>query len=147
MGARSSSCEARRPAGRATSSRSRPPVARRAALASTPESDERSVLPSPRRDEVAVISDRGGRSALYLAPLAGGAPRELSSDPTRNYFSPRWSPDGERVAAISTRRSDGVPRLAGAEGLAETHVVVFDRDGRVLFDAPGFMPDWMPPWH
>ncbi len=116
-------------------------------LASTPGSDERSVLPSPQRDEIAVISDRDGRSALYLAPLAGGEPRELSSDPTRNYFSPRWSPDGERVAAISTRRSDGEPRLAEPECLAETRVVVFDREGRLLFDAPGFMPDWMPPWH
>jgi TolB protein len=115
-------------------------------LASTPESDERSVLPSPRRDEIAVISDRDGRSALYLAPLAGGALRELGSDPSRNYFSPRWSPDGERLAAISTSRSDGEPRLAKAKGLAETRVVVFDREGRVLFEAPGLMPDWMPPW-
>lgn len=115
-------------------------------LASTPASDERSVLPSPRRDEIAVISDREGRSALYLAPLAGGAPRELSSDSGRHYYSPRWSPDGERLVTISTRTSDAEPRLGEVEGLAETRVVVFDRKGRVLFDAPGFMPDWMPPW-
>jgi len=115
-------------------------------LASTPGSDERSVLPSPRRDEIAVVSDRDGRSALYLAPLNGGTLRELSSDRARNYYSPRWSPDGERLAAISTGRSDGEPRLREAEDLAETRVVVFDREGRVLVDAPGFMPDWMPPW-
>jgi Tol biopolymer transport system component len=115
-------------------------------LASTPESDERSVIPSPRRDEIAIISDREGSSALYLAPLAGGEPRKLSSDPSRHYFAPRWSPDGERVVVISTRRSDGEPRLGKPETLAETHVVVFDREGRVLFDGPGVMPDWMPPW-
>jgi TolB protein len=115
-------------------------------LASTPASDERSVLPSPRRDEIAIVSDRDGRSALYLAPLDGGAVRELSSDPTRSYFSPRWSPDGERVAAISTSAGDDEPGLTQAKGLAETRVVVFDRKGRLLFDAPGFMPDWMPPW-
>jgi len=115
-------------------------------LASTPESDERSVLPSPRRDEIALISDRDGRSALYLAPLAGGTPRELSSDPTRDYFSPRWSPDGERLAAISTRRSDGEPHLGEPEALAAARVVVFDREGHLLFDDTGFMPDWMPPW-
>jgi Tol biopolymer transport system component len=115
-------------------------------LASTPPSDERSVLPSPRRDEIAIISDRDGGSALYLAPIAGGAPRKLSSDSGRHYYSPRWSPDGERLVTISTRKSDGEPRLGEAEGLAETRVVVFDRQGRVLFDAPGFMPDWMPPW-
>ena len=116
-------------------------------LASTPESDERSVLPSPRRDEIAIISDREGRSALYLAPLADGEKiRELSSDTSRHYYSPRWSPDGERVVTISTRTSEGEPRLGEPEVLAETHVVVFDRQGRLLFDAPGFMPDWMPPW-
>jgi Tol biopolymer transport system component len=116
-------------------------------LASTPGSDESSVLPSPRRDEIALISNRDGRSALYLAPLVGGEPRELSSDPTRDYFTPRWSPDGERLAAVSTRSRDGAPRLADAEALAETRVVVFDRNGRVLFETPGFMADWMPPWH
>ena len=115
-------------------------------LASTPSSDERSVLPSPRRDEIALISDRNGRSALYLAPLAGGTPRQLSSDSDRDYFTPRWSPDGERLVAISTPKGDGEPRLVDVERLAETRAVVFDREGRVLFDGPGFMPDWMPPW-
>ncbi len=115
-------------------------------LASTPSSDERSVLPSPRRDEIALISDRDGRSALYLAPLEGGTPRQLSSDSDRDYFTPRWSPDGERVVAISTPKGDGEPRLVDVERLAEPRAVVFDRKGRVLFDGPGFMPDWMPPW-
>ena len=115
-------------------------------LASTPASDERSVIPSPRRDEIAVVSDRDGRSALYLAPLSGGTLRELSSDRSRHYYSPRWSPDGERLVAISTRKSDGEPRLSDPRDLAETRVVVFDREGRVLVDTPGFMPDWMPPW-
>lgn len=115
-------------------------------LASTRESDESNVAPSPRRDEIALISDRDGRSALYLAPLDGGTPRGLSSDPTRRYFFLRWSPDGERIATISTRAGEGEPRLTDAAVLATTHVVVFDRQGRVLFDAPGFMPDWMPPW-
>jgi Tol biopolymer transport system component len=115
-------------------------------LASTPASDERSVLPSPRRDEIAVISDRDGRSALYLAPLPGGTLRELSPNSGRSYYSPRWSPDGERLVAISTPRSDGEPLLRETGALAETRVVVFDREGRVLFEGPGFMPDWMPPW-
>jgi Tol biopolymer transport system component len=115
-------------------------------LASTPASDERSVLPSPRRDEVAVISNRDGPWALYLAPLAGGEPRRLSPDSDRHYYSPRWSPDGERLVTIATRESREESRLRDEEDLAETHVVVFDRQGRVLFEAPGFMPDWMPPW-
>jgi Tol biopolymer transport system component len=115
-------------------------------LASTPESDERSVLPSPQRDEIALISDRDGRFALYLAPLAGGTPRLLSSDPGRHCYSGRWSPDGERVVVISTRKTEKELSLGEVEQLADSHAVVFDREGRVLFDAPGFMPDWMPPW-
>jgi thioredoxin-related protein len=50
------------------------------------------------------------------------------------------------VAAISTDGGDKEPRLTDEEVLAETRVVVFDRKGRVLYEAPGFMPDWMPPW-
>jgi Tol biopolymer transport system component len=115
-------------------------------LASTPHSDDHSASPSPRRDEIAFVSDRGGPSALYLAPLDGGPPRELLRDGERNLFAPRWSPDGERLAAIATPRSVGEPRLSDRRGLAETHTLVCDREGRVLFDAPGFMPDWMPPW-
>ena len=37
-------------------------------------------------------------------------------------------------------------RLSDRAGLAQAHVVVFDRQGRALLDVPGFMPDWMPPW-
>ena len=39
-----------------------------------------------------------------------------------------------------------MPRLADPDGLAEARVVVLDREGRALFEAPGMMPDWMPAW-
>jgi hypothetical protein len=39
-----------------------------------------------------------------------------------------------------------MPRLSDREGLARVRVVVVDREGRVLFETPGMMPDWMPPW-
>ncbi len=115
-------------------------------FASTPASNDHSARPSPRRDEIVFVSDRDGPSALYLAPLAGGAPHALSNDPTRNFYAPHWSPDGERVVAIATPVRAGRPQLSEPDSLAETHTVVFDRAGRSLFDAPGFMPDWMPPW-
>ena len=38
------------------------------------------------------------------------------------------------------------PRLSDPASLASTRVRVLDRDGQVLFDAPGFNVDWMPPW-
>ena len=115
-------------------------------LVSTPESNDHTARPSPRRDEIVFVSDRSGSSALYLAPLAGGAARPLTADPTRQYFAPNWSPDGERVAAIATPDHAGEGKLSEHERLAGMHVVVLDREGRTLFDAPGFMPDWMPPW-
>ena len=115
-------------------------------LASNSESNDHTARPSPRRDEIVFVSDRSGRSALYLAPLAGGAARPLTADPTRQYFAPHWSPDGERVATITTPHHASRTKLSERERLAEMHVVVLDREGRTLFDAPGFMPDWMPPW-
>ena len=71
-------------------------------LVSRPESNDDTPRPSPCRDELVFVSDRSGLSALYLAPLAGGAARPLSADPTRQFFAPHWSPDGERVVAIAT---------------------------------------------
>lgn len=115
-------------------------------LASDPGSSDHSARPSPTRDEFVFVSDRDGRAALYLAPIDGGAARALSRDASLHFFAPHWSPDGERVVAIATPAQVGRPKLARQESLAETRTLVFDREGRVLFDAPGFMPDWMPPW-
>jgi Tol biopolymer transport system component len=115
-------------------------------VAASPEADDHSASASPSRDEIAFVSDRDGAPQLYLAPLAGGAARALHRDPERRFFAPRWSPDGDRLAAIATPRSVAEPRLSDRASLAATHVVVFDREGRLLFDAHGFMPDWMPPW-
>jgi hypothetical protein len=39
-----------------------------------------------------------------------------------------------------------MPRLADRDGLADAGVLVLDRDGNELFEAPGMMPDWMPAW-
>jgi Tol biopolymer transport system component len=116
------------------------------ALASEPGSNDHSARPSPVRDEFVFVSDRGGAPGLYLAPSAGGKARALSRDSAREFYAPHWSADGERVLAIATPVHVGRPQLSRPASLAETHAVVFDREGRVLFDAPGFMPDWMPPW-
>jgi Tol biopolymer transport system component len=116
------------------------------ALASTPASDDHSAQPSPRRAEFAFVSDRDGRSDVYLAPLGGGPARRLGSDDARHRYAPHWSPDGERLALISTPDRVGERGLDEPESLARIHVVVLDRAGRVLLDVPGCMPDWMPPW-
>jgi len=107
-------------------------------LAAQPEADEHSARPSPTRDEIAFISDRDGSRDLFLVDLAGGTARNLSQTPDRPESAPRWSPDGERIAVSG--ESDGEPDLTAGR------VEVFDRQGTRLFDTPGTMPDWMPPW-
>jgi dipeptidyl aminopeptidase/acylaminoacyl peptidase len=54
---------------------------------------------------------------LYIAPVAGGAPRRLTSHP-KSDTRPRFSPDGRRVAFVSNREGSSqvyVLDLAGGE--------------------------------
>jgi dipeptidyl aminopeptidase/acylaminoacyl peptidase len=61
---------------------------------------------------VRVTVDRPGnryRRAIWLAPADGGPPRRLTAG-ARSDTSPRWSPDGRRLAFVSTRDGD-TPQL------------------------------------
>src|SRR5712691_9035263 len=63
---------------------------------------------SPKGDLVAfTITDvdkvaNKSTTQIYLVPLGGGEPRQLTND-ERSSSSPRWSPDGEKLAFISAR--------------------------------------------
>ena len=63
---------------------------------------------SPKGDLVAfTITDMDttanrGSTQIYLVPLAGGEMRQLTNDENSS-ASPRWSPDGEKLAFISAR--------------------------------------------
>jgi dipeptidyl aminopeptidase/acylaminoacyl peptidase len=81
------------------------------------------------------------RSAIWLADTAGGEPRRLTSGDARD-FAPRWSPDGSRLAFLSTRRGSPpqiyVLRLDGGEARQVTTLeggasnVEWSPDGRAL---------------
>jgi Tol biopolymer transport system component len=113
---------------------------------SGPDSDDHSARPSPNRDAFAFVSDRAGSYDVFVAEFEGDRVRQLTHTPDLNEFAPRWSPDGERLVVIATPASAGKPRLVDREHLADARVVVLDRTGQVLFDTPGYNPDWMPPW-
>lgn len=103
-------------------------------VASRPAFDDHTARPSPTRDELAFISNRSGNSEAYRVPLAGGLPRRLTHTPRRHENAPRWSPDGDKISLT----------VLGPDGIY--HLVVVDREGRVLLDVPGQMSDWMPAW-
>lgn len=115
-------------------------------LASSPRSDSHSARPSPTRDEIVFVSDRGGDFDVYRMNLDGSELRNLTRTPDRDEFAPRWSADGQRMLVTVVAQEHGLPRLADPESLANSRVLALDRDGNVLFEARGFMPDWMPPW-
>ncbi|MEP7270686.1 MAG: S9 family peptidase [Acidobacteriota bacterium] len=67
-------------------------------------------------------------SALWIVPTNGGAPRQLTAGPRDT--SPRWSPDGKRLAFIRSPEKDGRPQapqifllsLEGGEAQAVTEM-------------------------
>jgi Tol biopolymer transport system component len=108
--------------------------------------DLHSARPSPTRDEIAFVAEREGAAVVFLADLAGGEARALTRAAERQAFAPRWSPDGERLVVTTTPAGTPMPRLADPGGLAQTKLLVLDRQGNELFEAPGMMADWMPAW-
>jgi Tol biopolymer transport system component len=114
--------------------------------ASADHADNHSARPSPTRDEFVFVSDRSGNSDVYLADLAGGAPRNLTDSADRNEYAPRWSPDGELLVMIAVPADSEAPQLADRASLARSRLRVVDRQGRVLLETPGLMADWMPAW-
>ncbi len=67
--------------------------------------DEQHIVYVRRSNDIMTDSTR---SSLWIADVAGQSHEPLLSS-TRNYYSPRWSPTGDRLAYISTH--DGKPQI------------------------------------
>ncbi len=84
----------------------------------TPEGQEADLQWSPDGTEVAYVSRRTGTGDIWVAPVDGGAPRQLTRD-IRDDSSPRWSPDGKWIGFISQRGRQTdvwvVPSAGGTE--------------------------------
>jgi dipeptidyl aminopeptidase/acylaminoacyl peptidase len=61
---------------------------------------------------VSVYDERENRLSadLWLVPVAGGAPRQLTTHPASE-SAPAWSPDGSRLAFVSRRAGDTAAQL------------------------------------
>ncbi len=124
----------------------RPDGAERRLLTETPEVDEHSARFAPGRDEIVFVSDRDGSADIFLLDPRTGATRNLTASPELDELAPRWSPDGERIAVSAVPADPGKRFRDSGTSVPQMRVMVLDRQGRVLLDTPGHMPDWMPPW-
>jgi Tol biopolymer transport system component len=73
---------------------------------------------SPDGQRLAIQSDRGGYTDIWVLPSSGGEVQPLTHDPETDWW-PAWSPDGKAIAFYSNRaggnRRTWVQPVAGGE--------------------------------
>ena len=74
---------------------------------------------------------------VFVVSADGGAPRRVAQAGS----SPRWSPDGMRIAFSSSRTFTGSYRMVDADGTNEVVISEEGRNGPII--APGY-PAWRP---
>jgi dipeptidyl aminopeptidase/acylaminoacyl peptidase len=95
------------------------------------------------------LARNAGNTDIWLVPMAGGIPRQLTQSDKRDN-NPRWSPDGKKLAFISSR--DGNPQvwimeLTGGQPHKVTSIstgadgVIWSRDGKYLAFTSEVYPD------
>jgi dipeptidyl aminopeptidase/acylaminoacyl peptidase len=92
---------------------------------------------SPDGSRIAYLSSRTGYNHVWVVPVKGGDPTELTTGSWVDY-SPRWSPSGDRIAFVSSRVKD----------LEDRHVWVVNASGGepARLSPDGFCSDpvWSP---
>jgi WD40 repeat protein len=76
---------------------------------------------SPDGSRIAFSSDRSGNSEIYVVPVQGGEPTQLTHDPAYD-GSPSWSPDGSQIAFSSFRDGNADIWLIFSEGGDPTRI-------------------------
>ncbi len=93
------------------------------------------VAPAPDGERLAFVSNRDGRSKLYVINVDGTGLRRLT-DGDASDDNPAWSPDGRWIAFVSEREGNADIYLIAADGSSERRLTVAA--------GAGLHPHWSP---
>lgn len=95
------------------------------------------------------LEENSFKSDIWLIPATGGEPRQLTRSPESDY-SPRWSPDGEKIAFVSKRNDAAnlyIIRIDGGEAKEITssekdlYSPLWSKDGKYILCGSRILPE------